>query len=51
MLCAPPERLEVVSVAVAPDITPLPILFVPSKKVIVPVFPITTLAVKITDCR
>ena len=51
MLCAPPERAEVVSVAVTPDITPLPMLVVPSKKVIVPVFPATTVPVNVTGCK
>ena len=51
ILCEPTERLEVVNVAVVPDITPLPILVEPSKKTIVPVFPVGTVPVKVTDCK
>ena len=50
MLCVPAKRLDVANTAIPPEITPLPILFVPSKKFIVPVFPVATVAVKVTDC-
>ena len=51
MLCVAAKRLDVVNVAIPPEMTPLPILFTPSKKLIVPVFPLATVAVKVTDCR
>ena len=50
MLCDPAVRLEVVIVAVAPEIILLPILVDPSKKVIVPVLPVATAPVKVTVC-
>ena len=51
ILCEPTERLDVVNVAVVPDMTPLPMLVEPSKKTIVPVFPVGTVPVKATDCK
>ena len=48
MLCDPTERLEVVRVAVVPEITTVPMLFVPSKKLIVPVLPAGTVVVNVT---
>ena len=51
MLCDSTARVEVVSVAVEPEIVPVPMLVVPSKKVTVPVLPEGTVAVKVTDCK
>ena len=49
-LCDPSASVEVVSVAVVPEIVPVPILVAPSKNVTVPVFPVGNVAVKMTDC-
>ena len=43
-------RAEVVIAAVVPEIALLPMLVVPSKKLIVPVLPEGTVAVKVTGC-
>lgn len=48
MLCDPAVRLEVVIVAVVLEIVLLPMFVDPSKKVIVPVLPVATVAVKVT---
>ena len=50
ILCEPASRVEVVNVAVVPEIVPEPILVVPSKNVTVPVLPEGKVAVKVTDC-
>jgi hypothetical protein len=49
ILCEPAAREEIVRPAAVPDITPLPILFAPSKNVTVPVVPDGKVAVKVTD--
>jgi hypothetical protein len=51
ILCDPTDRLDVVRVAVVPVIPTLPMLFVPSKKLIVPVLPGGTVVVNVTDWR
>jgi hypothetical protein len=50
ILCAPKRSVEVVKVAVVPEITPVPMLVAPSRKVTVPVLPVGKVAVKVTDC-
>ena len=50
ILCDPTSRLEIVNVAVAPEMTPAPMLFEPSKKTTVPVLLGSNVAVKVTDC-
>jgi hypothetical protein len=50
MLCDPTRRVEVVNVAVVPEITPVPMVVEPSRKVTVPVLPEGKVAVKVTDC-
>jgi len=50
ILCPPTRSVEVVNVAVVPEIAPVPIFVVPSKKVTDPVLPEGKVAVKVTDC-
>lgn len=50
ILCEPARRLEVVNVAVVPEITPVPMLVVPSNKVTDPVLLGGKVTVKVTDC-
>jgi hypothetical protein len=50
ILCAPTRRVEVVNVAVVPEITPVPRVVVPSRKVTVPDVAEGKVAVKVTDC-
>jgi hypothetical protein len=50
ILCDPPERVESVRDATVPDMTPVPIVLVPSRKVTEPAVPDGTVAVKVTDC-
>lgn len=49
MVCTPALRVEVVKVAIPPLIVPVPRVVEPSRKVIVPVAPEGTVAVKVTD--
>jgi hypothetical protein len=49
MLCEPKSRVDVVNVAVVPDIVPVPMLVAPSKKVTIPVLPEGKVTVKVTD--
>jgi hypothetical protein len=51
ILCVPTVRLEVVRLAVAPEIVIVPIFVVPSKNDTVPDFPLGKLVVKVTDWR
>ena len=48
ILCEPTRRVEVVNVAVVPEITPVPMLVAPSIKVTVPDLPEGSVAVKVT---
>ena len=48
MLCVPTVNVEVVRTAVVPAIATVPKAFVPSLKVMVPVAPEGTVAVKVT---
>jgi len=50
ILCEPTRSAEVVNVAALPDITPVPMIVEPSRKVTVPVLPEGKVAVKVTDC-
>ena len=50
ILWDPAERVERVSDAALPDMTPVPILEEPSRKVTEPLVPDGTVAVKVTDC-
>ena len=50
MLCEPTSSADVVSVAVLPEITPVPMLVAPSLNVTEPLFPDGRVAVKVTDC-
>ena len=49
ILCVPTERLEVVNVAVEPEMRPDPITVEPSRKVMLPVLLGGTVAVNVTD--
>ena len=49
MLWLPPVRAAVLNVAVVPLIVPEPSVVVPSLKVTVPVAPLVTVAVKVTE--
>lgn len=50
ILCDPAARVEIAKLAVVPDMTPVPIVLAPSRKVTEPVVPDGTVAVKVTDC-
>jgi hypothetical protein len=50
ILCDPTARLEVVRLAVAPEIVIVPIFVVPSKNETVPDLPLGRVVVKVTDC-
>ena len=50
ILCEPTRSVDVESVAVVPEMTPVPMLVVPSKKLTVPLFPGGSVAVKIMGC-
>ena len=50
ILCEPTRSAEVVNVAVVLEITPVPMVVEPSRKVTVPVFPEGKVAVKVTAC-
>lgn len=50
ILCDPARRVEVVNVAVLPEIAANPMVVEPSRKVTVPVLPEGKVAVKVTDC-
>ena len=49
MLCMPAESDEVLNVAVVPLIVPVPSVVEPSRNVTVPVAPLVTVAVNVTD--
>jgi hypothetical protein len=50
ILCDPTRSVEVVNVAVVPEITPVPMVVEPSRNLTVPVLPEGKVAVKVTDC-
>lgn len=50
ILCELTKSVAVVKVAVALEITPVPMVVEPSRKVTVPVLPEGNVAVKVTDC-
>jgi hypothetical protein len=50
ILWEPPARVEIIRVAVVPDMAPVPMVVAPSRKVTEPVVPDGTVAVKVTDC-
>lgn len=50
ILCDPTRSVAVVNVAVESEITPVPIVVEPSRKLTVPVLPEGNVAVKVTDC-
>jgi hypothetical protein len=49
ILCEPARSVAVAKVAVVPEITPVPMVVEPSRKLTVPVLPEGNVAVKVTD--